>query len=162
MTKLFNPLLRREPNSEGWLSDWLHLVAHPLLSSSFARPLFGKTEQEDQSNSCALSEAGFFPRKKLGVGERRTLLRGSPSRRWSSPRSWAATACRDLWVGYKDWIELFIRNEKILSPVEIRKFHGIFTIFFCNFSAIELSTNFDIFAHICENPRNIHQNLEVK
>ena len=44
----------------------------------------------------------------------------------------------------QDWIELFILNEKILSPdSEISRKCQFFVVF------LQFSTNFDIFTHIC-------------
>ena len=53
--------------------------------------------------------------------------------------------------------ELFIRNEKILSPDSEISWNFHFFAFF-----LQVSTNLDIFAHICEIPRNVYQHLEVK
>ena len=78
---------------------------------------------------------------------------------------YGGAAAAFAWDVTKDWIELFIRNENILSPdSEIsRNFHNFkeFLPFFRNVF-LQFSTIFDIFAHICEIPRKSHQDLEVK
>ena len=75
-------------------------------------------------------------------------LRGQPPHRDLQPVRVGArgAGCGDR----KDWIELFIRNEKILSPLADSEFSQNFhnSNLFAFF--LKLSTNFDIFAHICE------------